>query len=358
LTIYLVAIVLLLSACNDGTTITDTITQTQTTTITTTQPAQTVTDTITSTITTTITATSSVAITTQPPTTTPAVQLISQEDYGENQVVYTVTIDDSGLPTREAQIRAAHISGASGFVVFTGGGWGKSWFGDGSDAGVQIMALMHDNGCETYEIKWIGEQGWGDGCLGQGFKETTRAFSLVVRWISDDLAINPEFGGIMGNSAGSMLVGYGLTIHGLEDIVDIAILTAGPMHSDLDDTCYDYGYGMRAVIIDYLMGWLNNGDYCQVGEGPEWTHEALRADSIVSEVPGEVRDYNYPTTKVVFVEGEDDEAAVTLTIVFHDVITTEKEWIVIPDVGHGVLGSPDAVTIIKQRLLASLYASI
>jgi hypothetical protein len=358
----LVINLILISACTSEITIANTITQTQTetrqsqeitTTITTTQPAQTVTDTFTSTITTTNTTTSSVTITIQPPTTAPAVQLISQEDCGQNQVCYTVTVDDNNIPTREAEIRVTHISGANGFVVFAGGGWGKTWFGDGSDAGVQIMASMHDNGYETYEIEWTGEQGWGDGCIGQGFMETTRAFSLVIKWISDELADNPEFSGVVGISAGSVLVGYGLTVHGLEDIVDIAILTAGPMHSDLEDTCYVYGKGMRAIIIDYLMGWIDNGDCCQVGEGSEWTHEALRAESIVSEVPGEVRDYDYPTTKVVFVEGENDEAAINLAIIFHDVITTEKEWIVIPDVGHGVLGSPDAVNIIIQRLLAN-----
>ena len=161
----------------------------------------------------------------------------------------------------------------------------------------------------------------------------------------------------MGISGGSVLVGYGLTVHGLEDIADVAILAAGPVHSDLEDTCFVYGDGMRSIIIDYLMGWFDNGNYCQVGEGPEWTHEALEAESIVSEVPGEVRDYDYPTAKVVFIEGEDDEAAVNLAIAFYDAIATEKEWIVIPDVGHGVFGSPDTVTIMIQQLLAGLSAS-
>ncbi|MFC1979001.1 fibronectin type III domain-containing protein [Chloroflexota bacterium] len=284
----------------------------------------------------------------------PVVQLTSQEEISDNQVCYTVTIDDTNIPTREAQIRATHINSASGFVALTGGGWGTSWFGDGSEVNAETIAVMHNSGCETYEIKWIGDKGWGEGCAGQGFKETTRAYTLVVEWISDELADNPAFGGIVGTSASSMLIGYGLTVHGLEDILDVVIFTAGPMHSDLEATGYEYGYGMRAYIIDYLMGWVDDGDYCQEGEGPEWTHQALREESIVSEEPGEVRDYDYPNTEVVFIEGADDAAAFNLGIVLHDVITTEKEWMVIPGAGHGVLGSPDAVSIVQQRLLQGL----
>ena len=108
------------------------------------------------------------------------VHLISQEEYGDNRVCYSLTVDCSNLPIREAQIRATHFDNANGAIIFAAGGLGKSWYGDGS-AKAQIVSAMWEHGFETFEISWSGDQGWATDCYGEGFKNTTGAFSKVVR---------------------------------------------------------------------------------------------------------------------------------------------------------------------------------
>ena len=62
--------------------------------------------------------------------------------------------------------------------------------------------------------------------------------------------------------------------------------------------------GTIASKIDYVMGWSDNGDYCYNRTPLDWVEQALQAESIVSPLAEEIRDYHYHDTKVIFVEGE------------------------------------------------------
>ena len=101
------------------------------------------------------------------------------------------------------------------------------------------------------------------------------------------------------------------------------------------------------------MGWLENGDYCRNSQGPDWTVEALQAEGIISPLPDEVRDYDYPNTRVVFVEGETDFYSDGGRI-FHDAIMSEKTWIVLPGIGHGVVNDLNGTAAILEELLSGL----
>ena len=101
------------------------------------------------------------------------------------------------------------------------------------------------------------------------------------------------------------------------------------------------------------MGWLDNGDYCQRGEVPEWAIAALQAESIVSPLPGELRDYHYPNTMVAFVEGELDVANIENGKLYRDAITSETSWLVLPEVGHGVHRDPVGAATIQAKLTGS-----
>ena len=86
---------------------------------------------------------------------------------------------------------------------------------------------------------------------------------------------------------------------------------------------------------------------------PEGIEYALQAESIVSPLTNEARDYNYPNTRVVFVEGELD-VATNIGRIFYDTVTSEKSWIVLTGVGHGVPNDSSGATTIQEKLLESL----
>ncbi len=212
---------------------------------------------------------------------------------------------------------------------------------------------MRDEGYETYEIRWLGEFGWGTDNFGQGIKKLTYAIADVVRWIVTDIANNPDIVGATGHSGGANWLAYGLAVHGLDDILDVVVLSSGPAWTDLTTLC-DIGMPLAKFIVDYCMGWLDSGDYCQGEERPEWVIQALQSQSIVTPLLYESRGYDYPNTKVVFIEGELDEPAMVNGMVFYDTITSEKSWVVLEGVGHGVPGNPDGAAVIQEMLLEGL----
>ena len=109
-------------------------------------------------------------------------------------------------------------------------------------------------------------------------------------------------------------------------------------------------------LVDYVMGWQDNGNYCRTRQFPEGIEHALQAESIVSPLTNETRDYHYPNTRIVFVEGELD---VTTDIgrIFYDVITSEKSWVVLTGVGHGIPNDSSGATTIQEMLLDGLEDS-
>ena len=275
------------------------------------------------------------------------VHLVSQGTCEDNQICYSVRIECNGLVPREAEIRVSHLNQSKGAVVFTSGGIGTRFYGG------PIVENMRDEGYETYEVRWIGERGWRTDSSGVGYKKVMCAYAELIRWISTDLADNPEAMGATGHSAGSGLIGYGLALYGLEDIFDVVVLTGGPPPADLVKRCFWPGERRDSNPIDYIMGWLDNGDYCQRGEGPESVIAALQAESIVNTLPGELRDYHYPNTMVAFVEGELDVVNVEMGRNYYDAITSEKSWVVLPGVGHGVQRDPLGAATIQAKLTGS-----
>ena len=273
------------------------------------------------------------------------VHLVSQADCGDNQTCHSVSIDCNGLAPREAEIRVSHLDRSKGAVVFTSGGFGANFYGG------PTVERMRDEGYETYEISWTGERGWQTDSFGEGYKKVMCAYAELVRWITTDLANNPEAMGATGQNAGSIHIGYGLTLYGLEEIFDVVVLTGGPPAADLVEQCFR---PRSRGGPDYIMGWLDNGDYCQRGEGPESVIAALQAESIVSAQPGEQRDYHHPNTMVAFVEGELDVANVKKGELYRDAITFETTWVVVPGASHAVHGDPDGAAAIQKALLEGL----
>ena len=281
------------------------------------------------------------------------VSLLSQTSCEENQTCYLVSVDCEGLALREAEIRVYHNPDSKGGVIFVSGAWGRSWYGGGGENSIQTVNVMQDEGYETYEIRWLGERGWGTDNFGQGFKKLSCGFAKLVQWIVTNVANNPENVGATGHSGGANEIAYGLALHELENILDVVVLTGGPARSNLIDLCNIEGWPGVKELVDYVMGWLDNGNYCQTGQFPEEIEHALQAESIVSPLTNETRDYHYPNTQVVFVEGELDVVTNNGRI-FYDTITSEKSWFVLTGVGHGIPNDSSGSTTIQEMLLDGL----
>ena len=169
-----------------------------------------------------------------------SVQLISQAACGENQIRYSVPGHCNGLAWREVQIRVNHLNGSKGAVVFARGGYGTDFYGGALGGDLppgQIVERLRFEGYETYDIKWAGELGWQTDKFGQGIKEVMCAYAELVRWIASYLADNAKVMGATGNSGGSVHIGYGLALYGLEDILDIVVLTGGAFNSLITTRC-------------------------------------------------------------------------------------------------------------------------
>ena len=280
-----------------------------------------------------------------------SVQLITQKETDENQIIYHVMVDCEELEPREANIRAYHNLDSNGTVIFVSGGWGKGWYGYSGEA-AQTVYSMRENGYETFEIRWLGEQGWGSNNSGKGFKRLSCGFSELVQWIVTNIANNPQIVGVTGHSGGSNEISYGLALHNLESIFDVVVLTGGPARSNLVDLCKVNSSGVNA-IIDYVMGWQDDVEYCQSCQFPEWVTNALYSESIVSPLADEDRDFNYSSIKLVFVEGELDIYAPAGKY-FYDIVLCEKSWIELTGVGHGIPSNPDGAQLIRMTLLDGL----
>ena len=263
-------------------------------------------------------------------------------------------VDCDGLATREAEIRAAHNLDSLGTVVLISGGWGTSWYGDGGEQHMSIVNAMQNEGYETYEIKWLGEQGWGTNNYGQGFKKITCGTAGIINWIASDIASNADVMAATGHSGGANELAYGLSVHDLESILDVVVATGGPGRVDLTVVC-QWNVPSVKGIVDYVMGWQGDGDYCLNSNEMEWVAQALQSESIVTPLIDESRDYHYPNTAVVFIEGEIDVFAPQGQL-FYDAITSGKSWIVLPGVGHGVPNDPDGALLIQETLLEYLEA--
>ncbi len=86
---------------------------------------------------------------------------------------------------------------------------------------------------------------------------------------------------------------------------------------------------------------------------PEEILYALQEESIVSPLTGEVRDFTYPNTQVVFIEGELD-VVTNIGRLFYDTVTSEKFWITLTEIGHGIPGNPQGAAVIQEKLLEGL----
>ena len=253
-----------------------------------------------------------------------------------------------GLVEREVQIRHFKKKNSRGTVILTVGGFGRGRYNKLPQR-LATQEAVSAAGFEVFQVEWMGADGWGTNVWGGGFKKILCAYSEVVRWIVAERASNPSVVCAQGNSGGTLQNGYGLTLYGLGEVLDLVIMSGGPPMSRIDKYCFPRGRGrspasasaraqMAATtgrtLVDRVMGWEGTSDLCKRVDTPDTEFvEALQRESLVPPFADEERDFDYPGTRVHFVESAEDPSAAQGRIYF-DAIQSHKEWHEIPGRVH------------------------
>jgi hypothetical protein len=247
---------------------------------------------------------------------------------------------------RYVEIRAIKPSTATkGALVLSTGGFGTNYYGIGLETNTTLNFAIN-LGLETFEIKWLGSQGWGTETAGIGYPTAVRAYGAILRYLKEKEMTNTKNIIAHGGSGGSFQIAYGLTRFNLENDINHAILIAGPPTADLNQAIFgdkalksywpDGIGGFRTT--DYIHGWDNQGNYCQnrSQNPPDFVLKELDKSSLLST--SVTTDLSYKTN-LIFINTNDETNADGQGRLYFDAIQSNKQWHYIPDeISHDVGG--------------------
>jgi len=272
--------------------------------------------------------------------------------------LFQLSILEEDMPLRFVEVRALkNINNPKGALILTQGGFARTFYGSGPETNSTIN-LAFNLGLEVFEIRWEGENGWGTDTEGAGYPKAVRAVKDIIIWLKKNQIQNPSTIIAHGGSGGAFQIAYGLAMFDMEAEIDFAIMVAGPPTADLNRAIYgnledevrwpDGLGGFR--ITDHIHGWFNNGDYANRRNTapPAFVKETLDKSSLLSKT--ETRDFSY-RTKVFFVNTDDVTNADSQGKIYFEAITSEKEWIYLPnETSHNVSGIPAGAEKIREIL--------
>ncbi len=260
--------------------------------------------------------------------------------------------------TRYVEVRISKPASAlKGALVLSTGGFGTNFYGIGFETNTTINFAVNA-GLETFEIKWLGEQGWGTGVAGAGYPNAVRAYGSIVRYLKKNEMANTKNIIAHGGSGGAFQIAYGLTRFNLEKDIKHAILIAGPPTANLqqaifgDNTLKSYwpdGIG-GFRITDYIHGWENQGNYCQnrTKTPPAFVLDILDKSSLLSTTI--TPDLSYETN-LIFINTNDVTNADGQGRLYFEAIKSQKEWHYLPnETSHDVGGINAGANKIREIL--------
>ncbi len=260
--------------------------------------------------------------------------------------------------TRRVEVRVIRPSvSAKGALVLSTGGFGTNFYGIGLETNTTLNSAVA-LGLETYEVKWLGSEGWGTGVAGVGYPVAVRAYTSILRFLKQNEITNTQRIIAHGGSGGSFQIAYALARFNAEAEIHDAILIAGPPTSDLrqaifgDKTLKSYwpdGIGGFRTT-DYIHGWDQQGKYCQNRSQPPpaFVLEALDKSSILSKVIPPDLQYS---TNVIFVNTNDITNADGQGRLYFEAITSRKQWHYLSnETSHDVAGIPAGAMKIRELL--------
>ncbi len=282
----------------------------------------------------------------------------------------TLEVVSEGLPPRELTLRCYRRTDSSGALILTTGGTGTSFYSNYGPQAELTIEYAYSLGLEIYEVKWNGDMGWATDAEGaRGYDRAVGAYSTILKWMHDNLIDNPQVLFAHGNSGGSIQIAYGLALYELEDYLDMVILSGGPPVADLVRAIFGelndpsrWPDGLAGFwLTDYIMGWLDNGDWCVERYVPpefeDMVYTALDSVSLVS--PTAPRDFSHPATKVQFVQTNDSTNADDQANLYYESLTGETNWYFIGEITeHAVPSTPEGAEVIRQLIFEELMVPV
>jgi hypothetical protein len=216
-------------------------------------------------------------------------------------VCQTLTVHCPGLDDLAATIAVTQPPGApTGTVVLLGGAGGTVPFNSG------FPGAYLQKGLRVVQISWAAA--WQESTV--GMKAAACRPATALKWVFDQAHKSDRTRGfcVQGHSAGAGTVAYALAHYGLEDVLDFALISAGPPYGRIDygcapsaytgappDVCPElpaagFSYSGSRVAVDL---WENTST-CGEPSPPDADVARWAADSVVS--PG--ADFDHPSTPV------------------------------------------------------------
>ena len=145
----------------------------------------------------------------------------------------SVSCPDVEMQTVHLKIfMAAH---SVGLVMLGTGGLGNGLFESDTYGYVTIDKLLSAD-YTVVEIAFT--DGWQVNTNGYGLRKGACRYSTVANWVKHRFSPTQPFCA-SGSSAGSAVIGYGLSHYGLDQTLNFALLTSGPPFSRVDWACDD-----------------------------------------------------------------------------------------------------------------------
>ena len=263
-----------------------------------------------------------------------------------------VTVQCPNVPDLNA--RLTRVPGRTnthrGLVVLGSGGGGVGSYG------FEIINRLADLGFSTVERRWVTS--WLDS--EHGMLSAACRYATLITWLEEPAGDAPFC--VTGNSGGASEIAYALAHFGRDEIIDLAVPTAGPPMGQMHLSCgnpaswqpscdelfspdicaagpRECGYDDSAMSrIDAAFAGSPCASYDAQSEG------LLAGESVVAPSGR----YDYPSTLVYFLFGAQDcSSAVPQGYLYYDVIASKKEAATV-DAGHAVPASLEGMSAIAD----------
>ena len=257
-----------------------------------------------------------------------------------------------------------------GLVVFFSGAGGTSWWGAGTGlAGTMVTKLRDVDKFVVVQVKFISE--WLKSLPGEdsGAAHLACRPATIVNWVYLNwylpLGITAALGScgfcITGNSGGSAEVSYALSFYGLDYELNAIIPTSGPTHAAMLKGCLT-GYGRYTYPATSIASMDKSSGHSDetTNPGPCCLHDSAYSDRwIAGSVDTGGSDYQYPTTRVQIVIGQNDLGpSPDHAGDYRDVLQLDPHnhviWTVVPGMAHTIQQSQSGLDALEAALLASL----
>lgn len=279
-----------------------------------------------------------------------------------DSICHDLQVRCGGIEPREVRVRETEVAPARGAVVFATGVFGSQPY-DQYPERVATLEAARAAGLETFEIQWGGGRlGWGRGAAGAGYANALCGTAEIVRWLAGERADQPKRLCAQGNSGAALQFAYGLAAFGLEDTLDLAVLSGGPPLVRAADYCFGRAKLPKAKrwkdngrrMTDYILGFEGEGDFCkEASSTPEALAAMATSDLVTDAAP---RDYAYDRTRLIFLQAERDKSTSQARL-FYDVVTSKKTWRLLPGGRHGVDREPATASVVRDTLIAECLAA-